>query len=219
LPAFDAVLSFTGGRAIGELERRWGARRAVALYCGLDPEIHHPGAPEERFKCRLGYMGTYSADRHAAWESLFLRPAVRRPESRFVLVGPQYPDLRLPDNVVHLHHLPPSSHATFYSSCALSLNITRAPMVECGHSPSVRLFEAAGCAACIVSDRWAGLEEVFSVGREVLVADSEDDVTGLLDRMSADEAREIGQSMRRRALRDHTYDARADQLLDLVRSL
>ncbi|HEX2922690.1 MAG TPA: glycosyltransferase, partial [Chloroflexota bacterium] len=35
LSAFDAVLSFTGGPALKELEQRWGAHRAVAFYCAL----------------------------------------------------------------------------------------------------------------------------------------------------------------------------------------
>jgi spore maturation protein CgeB len=219
LPAFEAVLSFTGGTALEELESKWAARRAVTLYCGLDPETHRPADPQELFMCRLGYMGTYSEDRHAAWERLFLLPATRLPAERFVLAGPQYPDVQLPGNVLHIQHLPPPAHAAFYSSCDLSLNITRAPMVEYGHSPSVRLFEAAGCGACVISDRWIGLEEVFSIGEEVLVAGGEDDMVAMLARIDRDRAREIGDAMRRRALREHTYDVRAKQLLDLIEAL
>jgi spore maturation protein CgeB len=32
IPAFDLVLSFTGGETLPQLEQRWGARRARALY-------------------------------------------------------------------------------------------------------------------------------------------------------------------------------------------
>ncbi|HEX9016003.1 MAG TPA: glycosyltransferase, partial [Chloroflexota bacterium] len=116
IPLFDAVLSFTGGRALEELDERWGARRAVALYCALDPAAHSRVAADGRFLGRLGYMGTYSPDRHAAWEQLFLESARRFPGERFLLAGPQYPPMEMPPNVVHLVHVPPPDHPAFYSS-------------------------------------------------------------------------------------------------------
>ena len=219
IPTFDAVLSFTGGPALRELEDRWGARRALAFYCALDPKTHHRTAPDERFRCRLGYMGTYSPDRQAAWETLFVRPASLLPDRRFVLAGPQYPAMELPANVSHYHHLPPHEHSAFYSSCDLTLNITRAPMVTYGYSPSVRLFEAAGCATCAVSDRWDGLGEIFDIGSEILVASDDREMVDLLENLGPDEALRIGERARLRALRDHTYEARGRQFLDLVNIL
>lgn len=219
LPLFHAVLSFTGGPALRELQDRWGARRAVAFYCGLDPEVHRRVEPEERFRCRLSYMGTYSPDRHAAWENLFLRPSVGLSHHRFVLAGPQYPPMELPANVHHYQHLHPGEHPAFYSSSDLTLNLTRGPMVAYGYSPSVRLFEAAGCGTCVVSDAWEGMEEVFQVGREVLVARDEGEMVRLLSELGPDEVRETGERARERALREHSYDVRARQFLDLVRSL
>lgn len=216
IPIFDAVLSFTGGRALQELKERWGARSALAFYCALDPDTHSRTEPEDRFCCRLGYMGTYSNDRHAAWESLFLRPALRLPELRFVLAGPQYPEMGLPANLRHFQHLAPREHPAFYSSCDLTLNLTRGPMVAYGYSPSVRLFEAAGCAACIVSDRWQGLDEVFEIGREVLVVGDEEEMVGLLLGLEPERLLAIGERARARALRDHTYTVRAQQFLTLI---
>ncbi len=219
IPSFDAILSFTGGPALRELEARWGARRAVAFYCALDPETHRRTERTERFRCRLGYMGTYSADRQAALEALFVGPARRLPDSRFVLAGPQYPAMALPANVTHYLHLPPDEHPAFYSSSDLTLNITRGPMVEYGYSPSVRLFEAAGCATCVVSDRWEGMGQVFEVGREILVASGELEMVDLLERLTPDEALRIGERAHLRALRDHTYQVRARQFLDLAATL
>lgn len=216
VPTFEAVLSFTGGGALAELEQRWGARRAVAFYCALDPETHFRVDADDRFGCRLSYIGTYSADRHAAWEKLFLRPATQLPDQRFVLAGPQYPTLDLSPNVVHYQHVPPAEHSALYSSSDLTLNLTRGPMVRYGFSPSVRLFEAGGCATCVVSDRWPGLGELFEVGQEVLVADGEDDLVALLRALEVAECRAIGERFRARVLREHTYGARAAQFLEVV---
>ncbi len=219
IPFFDAVLSFTGGRALREMEERWGARKAVAFYCALDPDSHHRTQPEERFRCRLGYMGTYAPERHEAWENLFLRPALRLPDRRFVLAGPQYPVLGLPANVHHFQHLPPREHSAFYSSCDVALNLTRGPMVAYGYSPSVRLFEAAGCATCVISDPWEGLGELFQIGTEILVASTEEEVVRLLSGLRTEEVAGIGERFRARVLRQHTYAARAAQLLDLLKNL
>jgi spore maturation protein CgeB len=219
IPIFDAVLSFTGGPALRELAERWGARHTAAFYCGLAPDTHSRTDADVRFQCRLSYMGTYSEDRHAAWEKLFLRPAMRLPDRDFVLAGAQYPALELPANVRHYDHLAPAEHSAFYSSCDLTLNITRGPMLSYGHSPSVRLFEAAGCGTCVVSDRWDGLGELFEIGREVLVAGSETEMVELLNGLGPDEAREIGERARTRALREHTYEVRAKQFLELLQKL
>jgi spore maturation protein CgeB len=219
LSVFDAVLSFTGGPALQEMERRWGARNAFAFYCALDPEVHHRADQDPRFLCRMNYMGTFSQDRQTAWERLFLGPALSLPGQQFVLAGPQYPEMELPVNVRHFQHLPPSEHSAFYSSAEVTLNITRAPMVEWGYSPSVRLFEAAGCATCVISDRWQGIEELFSIGDEILVADGTEEMVRLLKGLTADEAREVGERARTRVLRDHSCAVRAGQFLQIVEGL
>ncbi len=216
IAVFDAVLSFTGGRALRELETRWGASRAVAFYCALAPDFHRRTEPTDRFRCRLGYMGTYSDDRQKIWETLFLGPARRLTEQRFVLAGPQYPVMEMPSNVRHYQHVAPPEHSAFYSSCDLTLNLTRGPMVAHGYSPSVRLFEAAGCAACVISDPWDGLGELFQIGQEILVASNEDEMIGLLQRLESEEIVSIGNRFRARVLREHSYATRAQLLLDLI---
>src|SRR5699024_9011559 len=131
---------------------------------------------------RLGYVGTYSDDRQPPLERLLLEPARRRPESRFVVAGPQYPEnIAWPENVARVEHCPPVEHELFYNSQDFTLNVTRAEMIAAGWSPSVRLFEAASCATPIISDRWEGLGDLFPDGEAILIADSADDVIDALD--------------------------------------
>ena len=158
IPRFETYFSFTGGPALAELEQRWGSPHAEALYCAVDPLVYHPAPPEPRFASLLGYMGTYAADRQARLEEYLFRTAERRPNERFLLAGPQYPAMRLPPNVAHIIHLYPREHAAFYSSNIATLNLTRDAMRAYGWSPASRLFEAAACGACIISDTWPGLD-------------------------------------------------------------
>ena len=212
--SYDLYLSFTGG----PLLERLGARRAVPFHCLVDPEHYRPVDVDRRYA--LGYLGTYSPDRQPAVERLLLEPARRLPAERFVVAGPQYPDISTwPVNVESVEHVSPDGHSPFYSSQRLTLNVTRAPMVAAGWSPSVRLFEAAACGIAVLSDYWPGLESFFTPGEEILVAETSDDVTQYLTRIDVDELAEIGRRARERVLAEHTAGRRAEQLEQIVGGL
>ena len=214
IPEYDVYLSFTGGPALRELETRWHARRAVPLYCSVDPGVHRPAAPAAEFRCSLGYLGTYSADRHAALEALLAEPARQRPDDRFWVVGSSYPaELAWPPNVRRRSHLPPEEHAAFYCANRITLNVTRAAMARTGYSPSVRLFEAMACGTPVLTDDWPGLADLFVPGSEILVAPTTADALAALDR-SDDELRRIAAAARGRVLAEHTASVRARELVD-----
>lgn len=209
LGEFDLVLSYTGGRALEELQHRLGARFVAPLYGSVDPEAHAPAAARDEFRGDLSYLGTYAADRQPALEELFIRPAARMPDQRFVLAGAQYPqDFPWTSNIYFVQHLQPSLHPAFFCSSRVTLNITRRAMAEYGFSPSGRLFEAAACGAAILSDWWQGLDAFFAPGEEILRVNTSADVIAALRSPDA-ELRRIGQAARQRALDEHTADHRA----------
>jgi spore maturation protein CgeB len=217
IPELDAYLSFSGGEALRRLEREYQARVALPLYCSVDPELY---SPEEVTPERdLGYLGTYCADRHPTLERLLLEPARRHPGGRFIVAGACYPEQAWPGNVERYEHVPPGEHAKFYSSQRFTLNVTRAHMIEIGHSPSVRLFEAAACGVPIIGDRWTGIEEFFEPGREILIADAADEVLDYLTRMTEVERRTLAWRARQRVLREHTASRRAQELEGYFRRL
>ncbi|HLH51525.1 MAG TPA: glycosyltransferase [Roseiarcus sp.] len=209
---YDLVLSYTGGAALDELGLLAGARRVVALYGHVDPEKHHPAPPAPRYRAHLSYVGTYAADRQPALQRLFIDPARRRPDLRFVLAGAQYPEgFPWTKNIFFVRHLPPSEHSAFYASSRLTLNVTRRDMAAMGWCPSGRLFEAAACGAAIVSDSWEGLETFFRPEREIIVAGGCTDVIAALD-LPDHELRRIGEAARDRVLAKHTSAHRAAEL-------
>lgn len=213
LGGFDLVLSYTGGGAISELKARLGARHVVPLYGHVDPTVHCQAETADHFRADLSYLGTYAADRQQALETLFVEPARRRPERRFLIAGAQYPaDFPWAANIYFTHHLSPQQHPAFYSSSRLTLNVTRRAMAEKGWCPSGRLFEAAACGTPVLSDWWPGLDEFFAPDSEILVAREADDTVAALDLGEA-ELRRIGHGARERALAEHTSDRRAEELL------
>jgi len=92
------------------------------------------------------------------------------------------------------------------------LNVTRADMAKEGYSPSVRLFEAAACGAPVVSDRWAGLNDFFDLGRDIMLADDADDVLRVLAERDDAGCPALAQAARARVLAEHTAAHRAAQL-------
>lgn len=210
LPDLDIYFSFTGGPMLKELEEHFGVPLAVPLYCSVDPENHSERPPRPNWKCDLSYMGTYAPDRQPKIEEFLCAPARRAPSARFVVAGPQYPEtIAWPANVERIMHLSPRWHAEFYCSSRMTLNVTRRDMVMAGYSPSVRLFEAAACAATIVSDNWPGLETFFAPGREILLPSSAEDVIRYLTGYDDQELRRIGRAACERVLASHTSNARA----------
>jgi len=211
IPGFDIYFSFTGGPALTELEKRFGARRALPLYCSVDASRYKPLAIDPALACDMSYMGTYAPDRQPKLEAILNESARQAPEMRFIVAGPQYPEPILwPKNVRRIMHLEPKYHPLLYSSSRLTLNLTRRDMVMAGHSPSVRLFEAAACGAAIVSDNWPGLEGFFEHGREILLAASAEEVLEFL-RLPDMELRRIGEAARARVLAEHASGRRAEQ--------
>jgi spore maturation protein CgeB len=212
LAEFDIVLSYTGGRALNELQSKLGARAVAALYGSVDPIIHKPVPPKQEFRAALSYLGTYAADRQAGVKELFVEPARRAPELPFVLAGAQYPsDFPWSSNIYFLQHLPPSAHPALFCSSRATLNVTRRAMAQYGHCPSGRLFEAAACGAPILSDEWEGLDSFFTPGKEVLCVRSADDVLAALELSDAELAR-IAEAARARTLREHTAEHRVAEL-------
>lgn len=212
IPGFDVYFSFTGGPTLRELETRFGAVRALPLYCSFDPDRYRSLEPDPRYACDLSYMGTYAADRQPQLEELFCKPARELPAKQFVLAGPQYPaEFKCTPNVRRIVHLEPEFHPYFYSSSLFTLNLTRNEMIQAGYSPSVRLFEAAGCGSAIISDKWPGMETFFTPGEEILLANSSADVTSFLTRFTEREARLMGRRAQMRVLAEHSAERRAIQ--------
>jgi spore maturation protein CgeB len=214
LSPFDLVLSYAGGPALTALERTLGAKRAVAWYGCVEPSDY----PMRRHEppAGLSYLATYADDRTESFGDLFLASAMRLPDFRFIVGGPNYPGTNeWPPHVTYRPHVGQADHLDFYGAARFTLNITRGPMKRWGYCPSGRLFEAAACGTPIMTDDWPGLSDFFQPGSDVFVARSTDDVvTGL--QMEPAAARTLAARARQRVLDTCTADVRAREFEGFV---
>lgn len=212
VPRYDLILTYGGGQPVIDAYAALGARRCVPIYNGLDPDTHHPAPPDPRFAGELSLLANRLPDREVRIEEFFLKPAALLPDRRFVLGGNGWQDKPMPPNVRAVGHVYTADHNAFNGSALAVLNVCRDSMAQAGFSPATRVFEAAGAGACLITDLWAGIEQFFEPGREILVAANGEEVAALLSDLTAEQARTIGNAAFRRVCAEHTYAARVHDL-------
>jgi spore maturation protein CgeB len=218
IPRYDFVFTYGGGIPVVTQYLRLGARNCYPIYNGLDPNTHFPVAAEEAFRCDLAFVGNRLPDREERVQRFFLTAAELAPEMQFVLGGEGWGGKLLPPNVRWIGHVATGQHNAINSSARMVMNINRDSMAKVGFSPPTRVFEAAGAAACLITDAWAGVDQFFTPGGEILVASTTEDVVRWLRDISEMDARRIGRAMRARALREHAYSLRAREVDQILRT-
>lgn len=216
VPSYDGIFTYGGGEPVVQAYESFGARTCVPIYNALDPDTHHPVEPEDRFSGDLAFLGNRLPDRDERVERFFFAVANELPDRQFVIGGNGWQSLVLPPNVRDVGHVYTKDHNAFNCTPRAVLNINRASMARFGFSPATRVFEAAGAAACLITDAFEGVELFLEPGEEILVAEDTDDVVRYVRELTSEEARRIGRAARERVLAEHTYAHRA---LDVERAV
>jgi spore maturation protein CgeB len=217
LPSLDLVLTYGGGPPVVAAYQAFGARHCVPIYNALDPSTHHPVPPQERFSADLGFLANRLPDREARVDEFFLGPAARMPEKSFLLGGAGWESKDVAVNVRRTGHVFTRDHNAFNRTPLAVLNVARDSMAEVGFSPATRVFEAAGAAACLITDAWEGIEQFLRPDEEVLVARDGADVMDILQSLTPERAEAIGRKALARVLAEHTYGRRGEQVDQILR--
>lgn len=88
------------------------------------------------------------------------------------------------------------------------------------YANNLRLYEATGPGACLVTDWKPNLKEIFSVGGEVVAYKDEADCIAQLQSLLKDDPKRkaIAQAGQIRTLREHTYFHRMEQFVEIIQS-
>ncbi len=218
IPRYDLIFTYGGGKPVVNEYVSYGARACFPIYNALDPQTHHPVAPDPRFAATLGFLGNRLPDREARVRQFFFTPARALPQETFLLGGNGWDDSAgAPPNVRLIGHVYSSDHNAFNCTPRAVININRDSMARTGFSPPTRVFEAAGAAACLIVDAWEGIELFLEPGSEVLVAHSGEEVAELVAALDGARAARIGKAALRRVLAAHTYEHRAGEVEAILR--
>ena len=220
LHSYDFVFTYGGGPPVVERYLRLGARCCYPIYNGLDPDTHFPEPPVAAWQSDVMFLGHRLPDREERVQRIFLGAARRDPQHQYLLAGEGWEAAEVgavvSANVRRCGYVSPSQHNRLNASARLVVNLNRDSMARTGFSPPTRIFEAAGAAAAMVSDAWAGMALFFEPGREILLAAGPDDIRGYAAGLAPAAAALMGQRARQRALADHTYARRAARVHRLL---
>ena len=86
------------------------------------------------------------------------------------------------------------------------------------YAGNMRLFEATGCGALLITDYKDNLNELFEIGKEIVAYRSLEECAALVKYYLANpkEAEEIARAGQARTLRDHTYAKRMEQTAEIL---
>jgi spore maturation protein CgeB len=87
-----------------------------------------------------------------------------------------------------------------------------------GHANNMRLYEATGMGAALLTDRGSNLSDIFEPGVEVEVYDHGDDLIAKVEALLGDDEWRVGIASRghERTLREHTWEKRIGELARLL---
>ena len=205
-----------GYDAVFAASEQWQAPGGVAvtpLLQATAPQRFHPGAAPPDSGAPLLFVGSTRGE---------FRPVVRGAlrssrADELAVFGVGWQEF-LPSARIASEFLPNERLPAAYASAGIVLNDHHPDMAEQGFL-SNRLFDALASGARVLTDRAAGIDEVF--GSAVVVFDDEDDLVRILE-APANQVfpdRESRLRSARRIGEQHSFDARAKVLLERVRVL
>jgi spore maturation protein CgeB len=215
VPEFDHILTYGGGKRVQDTYSRFGARRVTPIYNAYSPDTHFTVDKNPTYEADLAFLGNRLPDREHRVDEFFFRVAEALPSRKFILGGSGWEDKPMPPNVTYIGHVSSNDHNAFNCSPLAILNISRESMAEYGYSPATRIFEAAGAGSCIITDGWMGVSFFFEPEAEILVVANRDQLVQTLSALDQKKANDVGRAAQRKASETHTYQHRAEQLLEI----
>jgi spore maturation protein CgeB len=221
LSAYDGVLAF--GEVIREryLARGWG-RRAWTWHEAADVRMFFP-VERSRTPRDLVWIGNWGdEERSTEIREYFVQP-VRSMGLSARVFGVRYPDgaqeeLRVA-GIEYGGWLPNYRVPEIFAGHRVTVHIPRRPYVEALPGiPTIRVFEALACGIPLVSAFWPDSEQLFTPGRDFLVARSPAEMRLLLRDVieDADRAEAIAEHGLATVRKRHTCAHRVDELFEIV---
>lgn len=215
LAEYDAFLTNSEG-CISDL-LTMGAKNVYPFHYGVDPDLCAPVDIEQDID--VSFYGHGSDLREQWMQQLITGPSEAMLDLRFVVGGDGFDiDLGRARTVGKLSY---SEWRYFCCRSSVNLNITRSSHTSIYASSTSRPFELAAFGACIVSQPYNGIEKWFTLGKEMIVVNSQEEAVDAYSALVSDpeKASQIGKAARKRVLKEHTFKHRALQLCDIIKSI
>jgi spore maturation protein CgeB len=221
---YDGVLAF--GNVIRDLYLKEGwTKHAWTWHEAADTSIFHPIANEEKLG-DLVWIGNWGDNERTKELQTFLIDPVKELGLKAKIYGVRYPDTALKAleeaGIEYGNWLPNYKAPEIFARYKVTVHVPRRPYVESLPGiPTIRPFEAMACGIPLVCSPWNDAENLFTPGKDYLVADSKEAMKTHLTNILNDG--ETGKVLAAHGLNTiktrHTCAHRVDELLQIMESL
>lgn len=210
---YTAVISNSKGGE--DALKALGANDVYTVYYGADPTVFSPvSVPAQDID--VMFYG-HGREYRASWiDAMIAAPARALPEARFAVRGTKLGDLG-PTQL--LPYLSFSKLREYACRSKINLCITRRAHASVFASSSSRPFELSSMGCCIVANPYEGIETWFEPGKEMVIVHSEEEAIDRYRYLLAHESERLamGAAARERVLKEHTFQHRARQFVEIIR--
>jgi len=221
---YDGVLAF--GNVIRDLYLNEGwTKNAWTWHEAADTLIFHPMESEEKLG-DLVWVGNWGDNERTKELQTFLIDPVKELGLKAKIYGVRYPDSALKAledaGIEYGNWLPNYKAPEIFAKYKVTVHVPRRPYVESLPGiPTIRPFEAMACGIPLVCSPWDDAENLFTPGKDYLVADSKEAMKTHLSNILNDgvTGRTIAEHGLKTIQARHTCAHRVDELLQIVETL
>ena len=165
-------------RRMRALDKTWSKFHLFPLAC--DTNLLYP-IRESKKMIDILFTGRYLRDREEGYKT-YLYPLIKRFRRSVVIIGSGWAgNLNVKDAKI----IPGITYALLnklYNMAKVCINIHRDNSRRCHTALNLRTFEILGSSQILVSDRVVGIDELFEVGKEVIVCYNEDEFLEIMSK-------------------------------------
>jgi spore maturation protein CgeB len=224
LKDYDGVLAY--GKVLTDRYLRNGwTKRAWTWHEAADARVFHP-LPKIPRTLDLVWIGNWGDDERSAELHEFLIQPVKDLQLNAAVYGVRYPAeaiAALEQAGIRYHGwLPNHKVPEAFAGARVTLHIPRRPYVrDLPGIPTIRPFEAMACGIPLICSPWHDTEQLFTPGRDFLIAHNGKEMTQLIDKVLGDPAfaEELAISGLTTIKEKHTCAHRVDELLGMQAEL
>jgi len=216
---YDFVFTIQKGDCIDRI-RAAGAGAVHYLPTACDPTFHAPlilsEEDKEKWGSPISFVGAGYHNRQQMFSTFSSYP--------FKIWGSEWPTGKPFDRMVQeeSRRVKPEEYIKVFNATDVNLNLhsssERDGVDPTGDFVNPRTFELASAGAFQLCDHRSLLSELFEVGKEIVTFTDLPDLKEKIAYYQAhpEERRAIAEAARIRALRDHTYERRYEEMLSII---
>ncbi len=226
LSGYDGVLAFAAAVRDVYLQRGW-TPRAWVWHEAADPRVFFPQlAPPSGKQGDVVWIGGWGDEERAAELREMLLDPVRDLALTALVHGVRFPEHALTElrtrNIAFGGWLPSFRVPEVFARFKMTVHVPRrSPGTARPGVPSMRVFEALACGIPLVSAPWEDAENLFTSGRDFLIAKDGASMREHMKLLANDASArsELARHGRRTILARHTCAHRVDELLGIAGEL